>query len=625
MTEHVSRLACAETQVDVESHIDAVLAAARRGRLGDDEQRLFIRNLLLNQALQTRLETAAAVDYLLAAAGDDWASLFAKAIEKQVPEIIVELIDSLADVAHVDALRLAGNEDAKTLVGVLKKLDAYLGKLDDSERYLRGMRASCVQADIYRLLADPKIWRRRKVPSCTLDSQAIASLKEDKDVEALPDAYEARINQLQRRDLRVALHADEEPSAEEDRQSASMQPEDFERLFVVESPLRLGISSANASDNHMRTREQGGKTLNAGIDLWVEKTGEFAPPLKVEARRLEEPRLVLRSLSSGFKADFEVNTRGSAHVQSDLFFAYQRGGDESLRMVKEALVHTGIVLPRSGDVAADIVRFTAGGGLEVVTSSQVMQGSGLGTSSILAAAILKALYRLTGHESGTDEGEYPALYDHSVLLEQNLGLNSGWQDARGARGGASAVKDLYAPPASGPPAPEISFVEVDEDRFVDRVVLFDTGISRAATRGLNIVLDAYLRRDRERYSAIRESLAIHDDMVAALRAEDFSALAAMATRYWQLRCILDPGATSETLQYLFEAPELTEVCEGGLLTGAGGGGFALLICPEGAAEELKARLSRFREQRAFAGSRVVEYRLNKTGLKLTEGGGVGRC
>ena len=346
---------------------------------------------------------------------------------------------------------------------------------------------------------------------------------------------------------------------------------------------------------------------------------EPRPPIHVSARRIEDPRLILRSNSMAFKADFEASTRGDAATQSKLFFAYRRGGDEALRLVKQGLVHTGIVRPDTDDVMKDVSRFAGGGGLEIVTQSELLQGSGLGTSSILAAAILKALYRLCGNPLVDSEREYPALYDQSLMLEQSVGLNSGWQDARGACGGPSAVKDFLAAPTQGLPAPEIRYLEsVDEDEFEQRIVLFDTGIARPATRGLNVVLDAYLTRDADRYAAVRESLDLHDSMVEALSRCDYSTLGAHANRYWSLRCILDPDATNDAIKFLFESPALREVTEGGLLSGAGGGGFALLVAAEGSSEELRKRLRNLRRKKAFAGSRVVGYRLNKTGIRLCE-------
>ena len=341
-----------------------------------------------------------------------------KAAGKVLPQVVVEMIDNVADVGHAEALRLSGG-DPKTLVDILKKLDSYFRRVGGKTRYLRGMRAVCVQADVYRMLSDPNIWRRRKVPPFCLDNRAVASLKDRKRISELPDAYEASLVELQRLDMTAGLRGNR-PKSRRGSRASSMA------LFTAVSPLRLGISSANASDNHLRTKEQGGKTLNAGIDLCTDDSGACRPPLTVTARRLGEPRLVLRSNSKGFEAEFEIDSRGAPAVQSELFFAYRRGGDESLRMVKEALVHCGIIPRRTRDVVGDVSYFASGGGLEVATSSAVLQGSGLGTSSILAAAILKIFYRMTGHPAGSDAGEYPELYDQSVLLEQSLGLNSGW-------------------------------------------------------------------------------------------------------------------------------------------------------------------------------------------------------
>jgi len=615
MTDAIERLKEATDPAEMRPMVDGCVQRARSGQLSTEELRAFIRNLLFNDHLLASFTTSRAIDYL----GDlvspeEWMSLCGKALEKEIPRLIVDLVDGLVDLGHEEILRLVPDDDPKILLAALRSLNSYLEKLEGSARLLRGMRAARIQADVYRRLSgDPKVWKRRKVPPCCLDGDAISRLKEKKQVEDLPGAYDVRVNQLQRLDLRRSLAAVQGDSTE----TPSMREEDRERVFAVSAPLRLGISSANASDNHIRSKEQGGHTLNAGIDLAAGDTAP-SPPLEVEARRLSEPRLVLRSLSSDFRADFEVNARGNPESQSELFFAYRRGGDESLRLVKQALVHTGIVRADSTDVMGDVSAFTDGGGLEITTSSGVLQGSGLGTSSILAAAALRVLYRLTGHAAGQPSGEYPGLYDQSVLLEQSIGLNSGWQDARGACGGTSAVKDFYAPPTDGLPAPELRFVEVDEAVFTRRIVLFDTDISRSATRGLNVVLDAYLSRGRSRYGAIRESLAIHDEMVTSLQRGAYEELGALASQYWQLRCTLDPEATNDVLQVLFESPQLAQVSEGGTLTGAGGGGFALLVAKEGEEEVLRQQLLALREQSPYARSAVVEYRLNRQGLQLTE-------
>lgn len=617
MDEYLKRLAAVAQLDQATELIDRIVERVRSGQTSRDERRQFIRHLLLNDALLGHLQTHAAIDHLFSAiAPEAWTQLFADAIERELPKVTVDAVDAQADIDHRQILRLLPDSDPKVLFAAIKALSTYIDKQQNSKRRLRGMRTARILADLYgRMQTDARAWHRRSPPSCSIDGEPIAKLKENGAYDQLAEAYETRINQLQRIDLRRSLAA----LGEERDAAPRMVEDDFSRTFLVESPLRIGLSSANASDNHMRSKEQGGKTLNLGIDLQMEGEESASPPLTVRARRLAEPKLILRSLSMDFKADFEASNKGDDATQSKLFFAYRRGGDEALRLVKQALVHVGIVRDNSDNIIDDVAAFTGGGGLELVTSSKVQQGSGLGTSSILAAAVLKMLYRLSGHTYGKAESEYPGLYDQSVLLEQSFGLNSGWQDARGACGGPSAIKDFYAPPTDGLPAPERQFISgIDESLFAERVVLFDTGIARGATRGLNEVLDAYLTRDPKRYPAIRESLEIHDRMVEALRRTDYAQLGQLATRYWQLRCTLDPGATSETLQHLFEHSSMRELSEGGLITGAGGGGFALLIAREGREGALRQQLSELRKMAAYAKSSVVSYRLNRTGIALSE-------
>ena len=613
MKAFLERLEQAADLREIQSLVDHILDAARTGGK-PEEKRRFLRDLLFNRALLSRLETPAAIDALLASTTpDEWEALFGAAVTQELSQLTVDLVDGLVDLDHRQLLRLLPPQSSKTLLQVLKRLNTYLEECDGSVRYLRGMRVARIMADIYQKLADePRVWRRA-LPPCCIDGQAIVQLKEAKQIDKLAAAYEARINQLQSLDLRHSLAALDSGRTAAPRMSEAA----YDQAFCIQAPLRLGISSANASDNHLRSKEQGGKTLNIAVNLQQDREERAQPPLQVTARRLPEPQLILRSRSRGFKADFEASKNSSTATVSELFFAYRRSGDEALRLVKQGLVHAGIVRPNSTDVIQDIAAFTGGGGLEITTSSKVLQGSGLGTSGILSAAILKMLYHLSGHPYAAPACEYPGLYDQSLMLEQSLGLNSGWQDARGASGGPSAIKNFYAPPTDGLPAPERTFLtEVDERLFTERVVLFDTGISRSATRGLNVVLDAYLSRDSQRYAAIRESLAIHDDMVAALCAGAYADLGQLANRYWQLRCILDPQATNDALQHLFENPQITNLTEGRLLTGAGGGGFALLIAAEGQTAELRARLDKLRQHAAFANSRVVSYQLNAQGIHL---------
>src|SRR5690606_21178654 len=65
-------------------------------------------------------------------------------------------------------------------------------------------------------------------------------------------------------------------------------------------------------------------------------------------------------------------------------------------------------------------------GMRVVTECRVPKGSGLGTSSILAATLLAALHAARGRRARTTE-----LIEQTLLLEQRLSTGGGWQDQVG--------------------------------------------------------------------------------------------------------------------------------------------------------------------------------------------------
>ena len=617
MDEALTKLENTTDIVELKKALSQLLPKAIKKKLREDQKKALIRALILNKALHGPHDIQEAISHLFSILSMEvWNQHFLDAVENQVPTLLLEILETQADIDHRDVLRLVAIDHVNALHKTIAILSEYFDNTPQASIAIRGMRAARIMVDLYHKLGiSDSAWHGFEPSFCKIDNEFIVKLKVEKRFNELSSAYEDLINELQRTDLHYHL-AD---LGQEQNSAARINIQDYNKQFTVTSPLRIGISSANASDNHLRSKEKGGKTLNIGIDLQMESETKPTPPLTVYARRLEDPKLILKSRSMDFNADFEITESEGISQAGDRYFQYRNGGDEALRLVKQALVHVGIVKDNSDNIIEDIKTFTGGGGLEISTKSKVMQGSGLGTSSILAASLLKLLYRLSNHPYGSFENEYPGLYDQSILLEQSFGLNSGWQDARGASGGPSAIKDFYAPPTDSLPMPERRFIQnFDEVSFVDHVILFDTGIARSATRGLNEVLDAYLTRDAMRYRGILNSLAIHDEMVVALQNGDYTHLGILATQYWNFRCLLDPGATNKALQYLFDGPEIKALSNGGLITGAGGGGFALIIARDGCSSQLRHLLNSLKNRSEYSNSNVVSYGLNSTGIQLTE-------
>ena len=122
---------------------------------------------------------------------------------------------------------------------------------------------------------------------------------------------------------------------------------------------------------------EGGKVVNLSVEL----NGQL--PLQVYARPIEEARIVLRSIDLGVKTEIssfeELNS-------------YDQPGD-GFSIPKAALVLAGFGHKFSGkqypDLAAQMKDF--GCGIEMSLLSAVPKGSGLGTSSNLAATVLGTL------------------------------------------------------------------------------------------------------------------------------------------------------------------------------------------------------------------------------------------
>ena len=126
-------------------------------------------------------------------------------------------------------------------------------------------------------------------------------------------------------------------------------------------------------------------------------------------------------------------------------------------------------------------------GFELHTWSTAPQGSGLGTSSILAGVILAALLRVTGRTASLD-----SLVHAVLVVEQMLTTGGGWQDNVG--GLVPGFKISRSQP-SLPLKVEVEKIELSEktvNEFSKRLVCFYSGRTRLAKYLLQV--NAYHRQ-----------------------------------------------------------------------------------------------------------------------------------
>lgn len=316
--------------------------------------------------------------------------------------------------------------------------------------------------------------------------------------------------------------------------------------------------------------EQGGTVLNAAITL------RGAHPIVAEASWLGEPRLILES--PDIEARLEPATVGE-------LLSYANPAD-LFALQKAALVLKGLVPPNlDPSMSVRELCRQLGGGLRLITRTSIPRGSGLGTSSIMAGAVLQGLSQLIGLEATPAQ-----LFEEVLCLEQMLTTGGGWQDQVGGLWGG--IKLITTAPGL-PQQIQVETVKLSPETRVElasRLVLVYTGRQRLAKNLLRSVMGRWMARDPEMVWIQQEIARLALAMRAALLANGVSHFGELLSEHWVINKRMDPGCTNDFIDHLFEV--MSPHINGAKLAGAGGGGFAIVVARSlAAARDLAAALT----------------------------------
>lgn len=335
----------------------------------------------------------------------------------------------------------------------------------------------------------------------------------------------------------------------------------------VQSPLRVNWGGG-WSDTPPYCMENGGTVLNAAILLSGEK------PVEVTLKRLEEKKIVLDS------RDMDV------HGEFTDIEALQQTGDpyDPFALQKAALIVCGIIPETGGDLTEILTRM--GGGFCMNSEvTNVPKGSGLGTSSILAATCVMALLDFTGMTYTRED-----VFDRVLRMEQLMGTGGGWQDQVG--GIVDGVKLIRTQPGLKQKiqVEQVVLPQRMQALLEKRFCLIYTGQRRLARNILRDVVGRYLGNCPENVEALKAVQAVAEEMRSALVRSDLAQFAALMNRHWELSKIIDKGTTNGAIDQIFLA--IDDLIDGKMICGAGGGGFLQVILTEGITQkQLQQRLT----------------------------------
>ena len=352
------------------------------------------------------------------------------------------------------------------------------------------------------------------------------------------------------------------------------------------SPVRIDIAGG-WTDTPPYCLMEGGNVINLAIEL----NGQ--PPLQAYIRPSREPRIVLRSIDLGAMEVVETSEqlKDFMHVGSPF------------SIPKAALVLAGFGNRMLMD---ELEAF--GSGIEITLLSAIPAGSGLGTSSILAATVLGALNDFCG--LGWDKNE---IGHRTLMLEQMLTTGGGWQDQFG--GVLGGVK-LLQTGRGFCQNPQVRWLPTDlwtQPEYRPCHLLYYTGITRTAKSILaEIVRRMFLNHGGE-LRLLRQMKEHTLDMYEAIQQNDFERMGQLVRKTWTQNQLLDSGTNPEDVAKLTSM--IDDLCLGYKLPGAGGGGYLYMIAKD---PEAAARIKQILTDNSIRkNARFVEMDLSTKGLQIS--------
>ncbi len=254
---------------------------------------------------------------------------------------------------------------------------------------------------------------------------------------------------------------------------------------------------------------------------------------------------------------------------------------ESFPVGREIVVGEPLSLPKAA-VEHQWSRDLARRGVDLFLASGVPPGSGLGSSSAMAAAICLALATYLGHSlTGVQ------LAERACHLEiERLGFPIGKQDQyASAVGGLNAIEfaanGVHVTPLRLP---------ADVTRALNgRLLLFSTG----RTHHSGQILEQQQRESRSKpmvITALHRIKELAMEMCSALEAQDLDRFGHLLDRSWQEKKRLSERISTGAIDGYYAAAREAGAL-GGKITGAGGGGFLLLYCPPRRRQALRATMA----------------------------------
>lgn len=256
------------------------------------------------------------------------------------------------------------------------------------------------------------------------------------------------------------------------------------------------------------------------------------------------------------------NTNNSLQIISADYQVFHR------QPITEGLIWSGdLALPK-----AIIHEFGLQEGLNVFLASLIPPGTGLGSSGAVAVSMVTALNAWCG-----EQWDRQKIAELACAIEiEKMNMPVGKQDQyASAFGGLNEITFT----AEGTTVRPLAVSSETLEQLQQNLLLFFTGTSRRSSSILKHQRRASQEQHTEVIARLHTIKELAETMREALLAGDLEAFGRILHQSWLNKQGVAPGISNDRIDACY-AVARSAGAVGGKITGAGGGGFMLLYCPE---------------------------------------------
>lgn len=334
-------------------------------------------------------------------------------------------------------------------------------------------------------------------------------------------------------------------------------------IIRSKAPLRIGLAGGG-TDLETYADRYGGAVLNATISMYAYAT--------IQTR--DDGRIVIHALDR----NIELNTPMAEEIT-----------------LKEGLyLHAGVYHRIVKEFIKKPLSF------ELTTLVDAPPGSGLGSSSTLVVAILGAFTEWLR----LPLGEYDIAQLAYEIERIDLKMAGGKQDQYAATFGGVNFMEFYKDNKVIVNPLRINESYLNELSY--NLILYNTEVSRLSTQIIETQQKNVLEQKSSSIEAMHGIKEQAVRMKEALLRGEFEKIGAILDFGWHHKKKMAAGITNPYLDEIY-ATAMQAGATGGKISGAGGGGFMVLYCPDNTRWNVIRALQRF-------GGQVKRYEYTTTGL-----------